>query len=158
MKDWWMNLSLRDKQIYSSLSVVIFLSLIYMLVWSPLEESADHLRQSVKSNITLLRWMEGTDAKIRALQKQAQPVKSDSASLLSLTQSDLNQQSFARNILQIEQSEGQSVQVRFQNVNFDDLLKWLVKFTQAHSVLISAFTATSTSTPGIVDAELHLDN
>ena len=158
MKTRWQHLSLAEKKVVVIGSAVIIPLLIYALVFSPLSNSVQTLRDQVQKNQRLLAWMQQNDEKIRALEKVQHPASEEKSStaLLSLIQNALNQSTIGKNISQLQQAEGNAIQIKFQQVNFDSLMQWLIPFCQARQLVITQMTIKPMTATGTVDAELKL--
>lgn len=158
MKEWWMNLGLREKQFVSSGSLIILLFLLYEIMWAPISYHNDDLRNEILRNQKLLIWMQQADHRIQATQKMLQrntTIKTPAA-LLSILQKEVKQSPIANNLNQINQAENNSVQMTFQKVNFDLLAKWLTDLWLKHGLSVSQMTATPNGAMGIVDATVTI--
>jgi type II secretory pathway component PulM len=157
MKAWWLNASIREKQAVSLCAIFITFFLVYEIVFAPISNAVDTMRQKIHSGQTLLAWMQESDKRIQTLEKtQKTAAPKSSASLLSVIQNDVNNQPIGKNISQLQQAENDSIQIHLQKVGFDALTKWLIAICQQQSLIITQMTATPTATPGIVDADLKL--
>jgi general secretion pathway protein M len=157
MKAWWLNASIREKQAVSLCAAFITLFLVYVIIFAPLANAVDTLRQKIHSSQTLLTWMQDSDKRIQSLEKsQKSAAPKSSASLLSIIQKDMNDQPIGKNISQLQQAENDSIQIHLQKVGFDALTKWLIAICQQQGLIITQMNATPTTTPGIVDSDLKL--
>lgn len=158
MRDWWLNLSLREKQVTALGSIAVIFLLLYALIWAPLSYGVDSLREKISHNANLLSFMRETDNEIQTLERQGNLAHSSNTSLLSTVQSDINNTSFARNITQLQEVENNTVQLKLQKVGFDALMKWLIALCRQHRLVISQMNITLGTDPGIVNAELKLQS
>lgn len=157
MKEWWFNLSLREKQTVASGGAVVALFLLYIVIWAPLTNKVENLRQQIQSKQNLLSWMQESDLRIQKLEKsQHAHTKPSTASLLNTVQTEINKTTMAKNLTELQQADNEAVQLRFKKVNFDDLIKWLIQLSQQHALAIQQFTTTPSTSPGLVDVELKL--
>lgn len=157
MKNWWLNLSFREKQTVSIGAALLLIFLCYELIFATLGNQVDALRQKVHSNQTLLSWMQDSDARIRSMEKnQKQEPLNNSMSLLSVVQNGVNNSSIAQNVTQLQQAESDSVQMKLQKVSFDVFIQWLTALCQQQQLLITQMTATPNTDPGVVDVEVKI--
>jgi general secretion pathway protein M len=157
MKNWWLNLSLREKQTFSAGTVLVSIFLIYEIIFSPLLNEVNFLRQKIHTDQTLLAFMQASDDRIRALQKNPLGItRKNAGSLFSIVQDDINTNPIAKAISQLQQAENDSVQLRLQKVNFDEFIKWLTRVCQEHQLIISQLSITPGTDTGEVDADLKL--
>ncbi|MDR3478886.1 MAG: type II secretion system protein M [Gammaproteobacteria bacterium] len=157
MKEWWLNLSSREKQTTAIGAILVILFLVYALIWSPLANSVETLRERIHHNQALLSWMQQSDKKIDALEKNQEiTTRTPNSSLLNIVQTEINKTPFASNIVQLQQAENESIDLRLQKVSFDSLIKWLTAICRKEQLLITQLAITPGATPGIVDAEIKL--
>jgi general secretion pathway protein M len=157
MKNWWSSLSFSEKQTVSIGVALLLIFLIYEVIFAPLGNHVDALRQKVHSNQALLHWMQDSDARIRSLEKnQKQQPRNTSMSLLSTVQNGINNSAIAQNVTQLQQSENDSVQMKLQKVGFDTFIQWLTAICQQQQLIIIQMTSTPDGDPGTVDVELKM--
>jgi len=158
MKEWWLNLNLREKQAVSLGATVMTLALLYGLIWSPLHNSVTALRDQIQHNQQLLSWMQTADQQIQAAEKMTQTPTAthNAASWLSIVQDNIKQSPLTKNLTQLVQADNDSVKLTFQQVDFDLLISWLTELWQQQGLVVTQLTITSGSIPGIVGAEFIL--
>lgn len=157
MKNWWLNLSLREKQTLSVGMALVSIFLIYEIIFSPLLNAVTSLRQKIHTDQTLLAFMQASDDRIRTLQKNPlSPAHKNAGSLFSIVQDDISTNAIAKNISQLQQAENDSVQLRLQKVNFDEFIKWVTRACQEHQLIISQLSIIPGSDTGEVDVDLKL--
>lgn len=156
MKEWWMNLGLREKQAVVLGGMLVGLFLLYEMVWAPITTHIEDLRASIQHNQSTLVWMEETNQHINILQKLSVKQNSNrsSTALLSILQKEINQSPFASNLKQLIQAENNSVKIVFEKVNFDNLIKWLITLGEKQGLTITQMTATPSGALGIVDVSM----
>lgn len=158
MKQWWQELSLREKQSVSVGSIAIAIFIIYSWIWSPLDHKITSMRTQIEQNQKLLAWMQAADKQLANSAKQIQSTSttSTSKSLLSIAQNQIKQSSLSNQSYQLRQAESDSVQLSFKQVDFDKLITWLSDASRQQTLMISQLTVAPSDTPGIVSAELQL--
>lgn len=158
MKEWWNNLALREKQTVSLGALALVFLLLYLIIWVPFSNKLDSMRSKIKHDQQLLSWMKETHTRIQSTEKQQQKKNTipSGTSLLSLIQHKINQTTLVSNLSQLRQSENDSVQLSFNNVDFDKLIEWLTQLWQQQGVTISQMTVTASTTPGLVTTEMTL--
>lgn len=157
MKEWWNNLALREKQMLTLGALALFITLFYLFIWSPIDETTAALRKQIRSNQELLTWMENADQKLQALAKAPAQTVPAEGSLLSIVQKQINQTPFVSALTQLHQGENDSVQLTFQKVNFDKLIAWLTQLVQENGLVISQLTVIPTDKPGITGVDLVIN-
>jgi type II secretory pathway component PulM len=157
MKAWWNNLAFREKQTIAIGAVLVGIFLIYALIFAPLNNAVLTLRQQIEKKQQLLAWMKSADEKIQLLEKSQQKTErhTTSASLLSAVQMAVTKNEIAKNVLQLQEVENNSIQLKLQQVNFDAVIQWLIVLCQQQQLMISQMNIKPATTPGIVDIELE---
>jgi type II secretory pathway component PulM len=157
MNEWWMNLSIREKQSVALGTVLLSAFIIYELIFAAFIHSTESLRTKIHKQQTLLVWMQDSDKRIRQLEKvQTTTPAANLSSLLSRVQNDINQNSLQKNISQLQQAENDAIEIHFQQVNFDLMTGWLIKLCREQRLTITEMIVTPGTTTGIVDATLKL--
>ena len=158
MKDWWINLSLRDKQMLTLGGVVVVIFLLYLLIWSPISNTVSTLRTTLQHNQATLVWMQKADKQIQSIEKNPSASRSTqtTASLLSIVQNEINQNPLAKNLTQLRQAETDSVQLSFLHVDFDQLIAWLTQLWQQQNITVIQATVKKGDSQGVVAAEVML--
>jgi general secretion pathway protein M len=158
MNEWWINLSIREKQIVSAgaLGVVIFL--VYLIIWLPLSNRVANLREQIVRDQKSLLWMRDADQRIQDVEKNSQNKKSTDSgiSLLTIVQKQINKSNFVSSLNQLRQAENDSVELSFNNVDFDRLIQWLTELWQQQGIVITQMSVTASGTAGVVNTEFVL--
>lgn len=158
-KEWWLNLALREKQMVALGGCTLFIIIFYFFIWSPFTNHLDNLRHDIQTSQQLLMWMQASNKKILTIENQQKKQKSRlkiRGSLLGIIQKRANQSPLAKNISFIQQADNNAVQLQFKNVNFDQLMSWLIQLWQTQGIVISQMSVTPVSAQGIVEAEVVL--
>jgi type II secretory pathway component PulM len=158
MKEWWLNLNLREKQTISIGIIIAIIGLIYALIWSPLHHGVISLRDQMQHNQKLLVWMQAADQQIQEIEKTGKKPTAmlSTAAYLSTIQNSLKQSPIANNITQLAQADHDSIKLNFQQVDFDLFISWLTELWQQHGFIITQLVIKSSNTPGMVTAEFIL--
>jgi type II secretory pathway component PulM len=158
VKEWWSHLAVREQQAVAIGGSLVTLFILYQLIWSPWLNHIDQMRKRILSAQKTLVWMRSADVAIKNIEKDSTQ-KSTSATpveLLSYLQEQINQSSLAPALKELKQSENDAVEIHFQKVSFDGLVKMLTKVVKEQPVYIAQMTATADNAPGIVNADVML--
>jgi type II secretory pathway component PulM len=156
IKEKWLDLSMREKQTVSIGAFFLIFFLVYYFLWSPMTTKVDNLKNQVEQNKKLLIWMRDAHQKIQFLEKNHTPSHAKTTgSLLSILQNAIQQSDIEKNLSGMQQKEQNSVQLTFKEVDFDQLMTWLIK-NSSEGWTISEFSITKTSNPGMVSAVFQL--
>ncbi len=156
MKEWWLQLSKREKQSLVMGSVVLLGAMIYFLGWVPFSNKIDSLRQQLIHDQALLVWMRSTDAKLKAFANPSPQASLGNHSILGLIQTSIQKSELHKNVTQLRQLENASVQIFFHKVSFDLLMGWVIQICQQQHLIVKQITITPDDAMGVVSAELVL--
>lgn len=157
MKDWWLNLPLRDKRMLGMGGIVVILFLLYEIIWSPLATSNENLRIHIEHNRDTLQYMQNADHRIQQLLKESKAKNyKASGSVLGTMQTEINSSPFATHVVQLRQAENDSVQFNLRKVNFDQLLVFLMSVWKKYHYIVSQISVVPTGVPGEVTVDITI--
>lgn len=149
------QLSLRDQAMLVVLAAALLLYLLYQMLWQPLATSNRNLERQNAAAAQSLANMNQLAAKYRELQKANGPANASEGETLTA----LVDQSVAANQLHMSRFQPGSsgdVQVRFDNVSFDQVLRWLNELESKHGVTLREYGISPGSGPGLVNVSVRL--
>ena len=157
MKDWWLGLSQREKIITGLGGTATLLFLLYALVWGPLINKTDRLRQDVNNQAELIAFMKNNVATIQQLRKkQTKPVKESNDSLLTITERSFKTSNLSTFDPQLQQSADKQVKVQFKAIPFRNLLLWIDRLSRSHAISVAKISIQPIETAGDVKADITL--
>lgn len=156
MKDWWMNLSLRERQVLTIGGFFVGLFLLYEIIWAPLTNSVINLRRQVQENSSLLNWMKQADQRVQTLLQKPSQTSNSTASLLSTVQTQVNKSPLGTHVTQLRQSESDTVKLTLNAVDFDQLVVWLTQLGKSNGVIVGQITVNPAGGPGVVATDILL--
>lgn len=152
---WWHTLELREKQAVAIGGSVLGIFLFYECIWSPYLNHINTMRTGIKTQEKTLLWMQAADKEISKMEshsinhgKSISPV-----TLLGYLQKQIQHAGLEGNMTQLKQASNDSIEMHFQKVEFDKLIKLLTQICKEQKVAISQMSANSENAPGIVNAD-----
>lgn len=149
------QLSLRDQAMLVVLAAAVLLYMLYQLVWHPLANANDNLARQNAAIAASVASMNQLAAQYRELQKST----TSNAASQGETLTQLVDQTVASNSLHMSRFQPGSsgeVQVRFDNANFDQMLRWLNDLENRHGVVLRELGISPGSGPGLVNVSVRL--
>jgi type II secretory pathway component PulM len=158
LKEWWLALAPREKYVVALGSVTVVLFLIYEIIWSPLVDGAANMRKRITTDQKTLAWMQSADKELTKLQQQsrASTTSLSPVALLAVLQKKMQQAGFDEAAVQLKQSSNDSVEIHFQKVPFDSIMKLLLSTVKEFNLTVTQMSAVAETTPGVVNADLVL--
>jgi general secretion pathway protein M len=159
MKEKWQQLSLREKRLAIITSIVAIITLVYFMIWEPLQDGIQTSRVRVKAQQDTLVQMREQAAEARQLlaaQRQAGANTRSSSSLLVIIERTAQTKKL-KSRLQKVQPEGQdSVRVWIENASFDQLIDWLALLENSNTIYVSEIIIDRQKEPGRVNSRILL--
>ena len=159
MKEKWQQLSLREKRLVILTSIIVVITLVYFMIWEPLQEGIQTSRVRVKAQQETLIQMHEQAAEARQLlaaQRQAGASTRSSGSLLVIIERTAQTKNL-KSRLQKVQPEGQdSVRVWVENASFDQLIDWLALLENRNTIYVSEIIIERQKEPGRINSRILL--
>ena len=150
----WQEMQERERRWASIGGAALALFLFYSLIWSPLNSSVDELREEIQREQRTWAWVKEADKKMQALEKKQQPPSSHSQlAQLNALQQKIQISPIAAMLTQLVQTGPDELRVSFANVDFDQLMTWLIRFSQQEGFTVTQATVQRGTALEIVQAD-----
>ncbi len=159
MKNWWNSLGERKRWLVGSGAVLTAVFLIYALLWQPFHNQRQHLRQAVAAQRQELAWMRQAAVEVKRLgnaESSSTPRRGEQQSLLTLVDQTARTAGLGTAMKRIEPQGNDKLRVQFEQVNFDQLIRWLGSMEQEYRVTLVNATVDRQPETGRVDVHLVL--
>lgn len=151
IKSWYSGLNQNERNLVSLLSIMIIALILFIAVVLPVRGYLNDLNQRV-DNAT--KDLPGIASKVEALQNRTggtNSVRNQSLNQLITTSSKRYGLQFSRIE---ERKRNEEIQVRLDEAEFDQLLRWVGQLEQQHGLVIDTLRVSDTETVGMVDASI----
>lgn len=155
MKSWFDSLAERERRMVIAAAAIIILSLLYMLVVSPLLKTNETLRQSVTEKASDYEWMTSRAAEARSsVLAGLASQKKDSRTLIARVTSELR----TKNITPVQvRPQGETrLNLTLRDVNFINLMDRLEHLQSSFDIRVAKATIEPGGDAGLVNAQLTL--
>ena len=158
VKNRFQQFSSREQRMALIGAFAVSLYLLYALIVMPVLHHLTAMRQQVTKTQTLLAWMQGADRMIIELKKtEHQRVRPESVvALLSTLKQGVQTAGLSKSLTQLRQAGSDSIELRFENVNFDEAIRFVTSVIQEYEVHISQFSVTSLGKPSMTNMDMVL--
>lgn len=134
IKQWFLQLSERERALVAAASAITFVVLFYYLLWAPLHNAVNNQSTALESDRKLLMWIQEQSSRAKLLENSGQ-VNVFSGSLTQL----VNQTTRDANILVSRlQPQDEELQVWIDEVPFNALMRWLADLEQRGVVILQS--------------------
>ncbi len=156
MKVWFEELNRRERSILLFGGGALLLMLLYSLLWSPLSEQNERLRDDIKNQNVTLAWMQQAAQQVK--QGGARSIQSNvnGESLLTLVDRTAKSSALGGSIKRVQPNKDGGVRIWLEKVEFNQMMRWLATLSSHHGVVLSDSNIEKQLTPGLVDARLTL--
>jgi general secretion pathway protein M len=142
MKDWFLGLEQRERNLVAGGAILLLLLLLYSMIWEPIASGYRELGDSVQQQQETLAWMQQAALQIKALQGNG----SGSAgglggrSLLAVVDQSARSGGLGNAIKRIEPDGSKGVKVWLEGAAFDPMILWLGKLMKSFRIEPSMIT------------------
>lgn len=154
MKDWYLRQSSRDRMIVIAVAVLTIVSLLYALVWYPLQERQQRTEQALVTKQETLEFVRRAGARLRASGgSQVAGKTSDKAPYLLID--EVIRQANLDPPERVEPSGANGARVQFGEVEFDKLVGVLAEL-ELYGLQVATLTI-SRKNQGTVSARFNME-
>ncbi|CAN0603926.1 unnamed protein product [Ectocarpus sp. 12 AP-2014] len=155
MKEWFLRFSMRDQLALLMLAAALGLYILIMLVFRPLGQARAELDDRNHATAEALVRVDELVTQVRALRSNggARP-QAASRNLTELINDSA--ESFGLAINRLQPNSRGAVQLRFETVSLESLLRWLHRLETAESVLVEELSISQTANAGVVGASVRV--
>ena len=155
LRDAWNKLAPRERRLATIGGVLTGVTLLYVLLWLPVQKELARLRVSVPEERAQAMQMRQQAASIKPLRARS-GAKPASGMLLPVIEQSATARGMRGFVKRMEADGGNGVQLTLEAVPFNSLLSWLADLQGSHSLLVESASMDAHSAPGTVNAKLKL--
>jgi len=160
MKYWFLNLSLRERQMVVAAVVVTLLYLLFLLVWQPISDSYERNKKNVLTASETIRWMNKAAKEVKQLggSNLVDSQTRGKGFILGVIDRSVRKAGLA-NVMKRVQPEGSTgVRIWFENATFDEFFKWLTAVEDKQGLIVNEINIEKTESTGLVNIRLYLES
>jgi general secretion pathway protein M len=154
MRDWYNNLSERDRKIVLYGGIAVFV-LVLLGILMPLNRNISSARERVERKQGDLQFIQSVAPQLAA----AGPAGGNAASpesLVVLIDSSARESGLGKSLSNSQPTGDKGLRVRLDRVSFDAMVAWLARLSQQHGVRVESAEIESAGEVGLVNAGLVL--
>lgn len=161
MKDWFAGLAPRERIMVGVCALVVIAALLWLLVWTPLDNRHDALRTSVEDWQTGLTQLERIAATYGGTGRpqRVSPDVGDNPTPVVIVDTTLRGRGLSSSLRRSQPTTSTGIRVEFENVAFDALVLWLGDLSRSYGMDVQAgsLSVPPRAEPGRVNATLTLE-
>lgn len=141
MRQYWKTLNERQRWIFVAVSALAFLLLIYLCLLLPFKNSVTQLQNDVADKKDLAVWVNQYKGELKQLRRLQPIIKQQSSkTLLTLVEESMHKKPFSSSKADLQQTNPNEVQVVFNQIAFDVLVKWIDTLWQGYGIQLQQVT------------------
>ena len=153
LKEWWSQASVRDQLFLLAGGGFVALYILFMVVLKPVSEMRE--KEEIKNRALLNNLEEVRSLAAQVVVKnQKGGGKKKSRSVENIVQTSVTKHKLQ--VASMNASGDNGVRLRFEEANFENVLKWLHEMEVSQSLRIKDISITPASNPGAVTVNMRL--
>ncbi len=152
MRDWMQQLDQREQVYLLVAAVAIVLYLVFMLIWSPLAQMRDEMAATNERVGVIVERVQAMASELQQLQSSGGSQRNRNLSRIINATTSRHQITPSR----IQSSASGSTQIRFEEVNFSDLVRWLNQVENKEGLMVRDASISQGDIGGLVDASIRV--
>ncbi len=156
LKERWQQLAPRERVLLAAAGAVTACLLAYLLIWQPLFNSTDRLREAVAEQRALVQWLIAIEPEVKALRGARGSHVAAGGSLLALVDQSSKANGLGQFVTRIQPEGDREVRVWLEQAPYDEIMRWLLTLETDTGVRIAELNVSRGPAPGLVSARLNL--
>jgi general secretion pathway protein M len=152
LKEWFQKFTQREQVYLLAVGLVVLLYLLLVVLWQPLSHKRDEM---AIRNVQVAEQL----ARVQALASELQQLKAGGGTRNKLNMNELINNStnkYGIRPSRIQPNSRGETQIRFEDVGFTPLLRWLHEIEGAESILVREVAINQGDRGGVVKATIRL--
>lgn len=157
-KEWWLTLAPRERKAIMIGGSVVLIFIVYQWILTPYLDSIASMRKRINTAQENLVLIQATDQEIKNISQEIhqQGPTPTPVMLLTILQKQINEAGLNHHLRELRQVTNETIALRFQNIDFDKMVKLLTDISKQQHITITQLSAVRKKAPGIVDADITL--
>lgn len=155
----WQLLSQNEQRLILTGSILILIISVYFYIWKPYQLRITNYQQKVQTLQTDLLWLKQIKKQIQHLKPQNSNVSQveSNQSLINIIDKSIKKNKLSDKLEVLKKTGSNKVLISFKMIEFDALIKWLIKTTKKSGVIIQSADIQKSDSRGLVFARLTLN-
>ena len=159
LKQWYRALPSREQWMVSGTSVLIVITLFYLLVWEPLHLGLDQEQQKQLSQQEIMIWMQQAATEVQSLRRSGggKTLRDRNKPTTLVIEQAINNAGLKPSVKKIESSGSNGGRVTLSEASFNQIVVWLNTLSTHNGIQVVSANMERSDKPGRVDARLTFD-
>jgi general secretion pathway protein M len=156
LRQWLDGLAARERNLVYVAAALVGVAIVYLAIVLPVTTSAARRAERIQQKQLDLQWMQQAAPQLMAAAASGGAASGES--LVVLVDRTGREAGLGGAIRDQSPAGEHGLRLRLEAASFDALVAWLASLQQQHGVRIDAATIGATGAPGLVNANLTLNN
>ena len=159
IQSWYHGLQQRERQLVLSASTIIIITLLYLMIWEPIQNGLEEQAQKYQSQLDILNWMQTAAAEVSTLKSSGANNKriNTSQPVSLLVENSVTTAGLKPYMTKLESTSDKGARVTIDAASFDQLLLWLNTLEMQYGISVSSANLDRDDKPGAINARMTLD-
>lgn len=159
LKQWYRALPTREQWMVSATSVLIVITLFYLLVWEPLHLGLEQEQQKQQSQQEVMIWMQQAATEVQSLRRSGggKTIRDRNKPTTLVIEQAINNAGLKPSVKKIESSGSNGARVTLSEASFNQIVVWLNTLSTHNGIQVVSANMERSDKPGRVDARLTFD-
>jgi general secretion pathway protein M len=152
---WFHSLPQRDKILVVATSVIMIITLFYLIIWEPVYKGLEQQKQQYQSQQSIVSWMQEASAEVKTLKRSgAKTITSSNQPVSLIIEQSAKISGLKGSLGKLESSGKEGARVKLDTASFDQMLIWLNSLEKQHGVTVTSASIERAENTGTVNARL----
>ncbi|MGB5279345.1 MAG: type II secretion system protein M [Gammaproteobacteria bacterium] len=158
LHNWFHGLQQRERQLVLGASVVVIVTLGYLIIWEPVHKSIDEQTRKLHSQIGIQQWMQNAAKEVKVLKASGSPSKKINSTqpVTLVVEQSAATAGIKPYLSRLESTSDKGARVTIDAASFDQLLLWLNTLQTQYGINVTSANLDRDDKPGTVNARMTL--
>jgi len=159
LQHWYQGLQQRERLLVLAATVMIAVTLFYLIIWEPIHKSIEEQTQKYQSQTNILHWMQVASKEVNMLKASGGANKTISSTqpVTLLVENSATTAGIKPYLSKLESTSDKGARVTIDAASFDQILLWLNTMQTKYGIAVTSANLDRDDKPGAVNARMTLN-
>lgn len=159
LKLWYKSLPQKEQWMVSGTSLLIFITLFYLIIWEPIHVGLEEEKQKQQSQQEILIWMQEAANEVKTLRASGtrSTIRDKNKPITLVIEQAINNAGLKTSVNKIESSGSDGARVTLNEASFNQILVWLNTLATHNGIQVVSANIERGTKPGRANARLSFE-
>lgn len=159
LKQWFYSLPIKEQRLVSGTSIIILITLFYLIIWEPLHLGLDTEQQKNHSQQGILSWMQQAANEVKTLRASgsSSTIREKNKPTTLVIEQTIKNAGLKPSVKKIESSGNNGARVTLKDASFSQILVWLNTLATHNGIQVVSANIERTERSGRTNARLTFE-